>query len=77
MNSALWAFCNHKLDRRNEIPEIEEVNKLPLTMPIVGKEAPDFVLPGYYHENEVRVRFSDFRGKWIILFFYLSDFSTI
>lgn len=48
-----------------------------LSMPLILQEAPDFVLRGYYNSNEVRVKLSDFRGKWIVLFFYLSDFSTV
>ncbi len=38
----------------------------------LGQKAPDFSLP---NENNQIVRLSDFRGKWVVLFFYPKDFS--
>jgi peroxiredoxin Q/BCP len=39
----------------------------------IGSKAPDFALPD---ANNKTVRLSDFRGQWIVLFFYPKDFSA-
>ena len=36
----------------------------------IGKKAPEFSLPD--HKGEI-IKLSDFKGKWIILYFYLKD----
>lgn len=43
----------------------------------VGQQAPDFKLQGVSHEKFEDYRLSDFRGKWVILFFYPLDFTFI
>jgi peroxiredoxin len=41
-------------------------------MPEVGKPAPDFTLPS---QDGTPVKLSDFKGKWVVLYFYPKDFT--
>lgn len=42
-------------------------------MPKVGDTAPDFSLPGQDGEN---VSLSDYKGSWVVLYFYPKDFTS-
>ncbi len=43
----------------------------------VGFEIPDFEV-GAFHENDIRkIKLSDYRKKWLILFFYPADFTFV
>jgi peroxiredoxin (alkyl hydroperoxide reductase subunit C) len=46
-------------------------------MGLVGKEAPDFQLEGYYKGEFKQFKLSDFRGKWTCLLFYPLDFTFV
>lgn len=39
--------------------------------------APDFCSPAYYRGKEIEVCLKDFRGCWLLLFFYSSDFTFV
>jgi len=41
-------------------------------MPEVGKAAPEFTLPS---QDGTPVKLSDFKGKWVVLYFYPKDFT--
>jgi thioredoxin-dependent peroxiredoxin len=41
--------------------------------PAVGSEAPNFTLPS---QTGTAVSLNDFRGKWVVLYFYPKDFSS-
>jgi len=43
----------------------------------VGKPAPDFEAMGYYKGDFVKVKLSDYRGKWVVLCFYPADFTFV
>ena len=43
----------------------------------IGKEAPDFTSEAYHHGAVKNIRLSDYRGQWVLLFFYPADFSTV
>ena len=46
-------------------------------MVTIGQEIPDFELD-VYHENEFKkMKFSDYRGKWLVLLFYPADFTFV
>lgn len=44
----------------------------------IGKPAPDFTAPAY-HKGDVNAKVSlkDYRGKWVLLFFYPLDFTFV
>lgn len=47
-------------------------------MSLVGKPAPDFVADAVTGSGEfTKVKLSDHRGKWVVLFFYPYDFTFI
>ncbi len=43
----------------------------------VGQPAPDFALKGVADGDFVDVKLSDYRGKWVVLFFYPLDFTFV
>jgi len=48
-----------------------------LSLPMVGQEIPDLELEVYHVEKMRKVSLSDYRGKWLILFFYPADFTFV
>jgi peroxiredoxin (alkyl hydroperoxide reductase subunit C) len=46
-------------------------------MLVVGARAPEFDLPGVRGSAVDRYRPSDFRGRWLVAFFYPADFSFV
>ncbi len=47
------------------------------TPPAIGAFAPDFTEDAYIKDEIKRTSLSDYRGKWVILFFYPADFTFI
>jgi peroxiredoxin (alkyl hydroperoxide reductase subunit C) len=43
----------------------------------IGKEAPDFSADAYYQGEQRRLHLGDYRGRWLLLFFYLRDFTPV
>ena len=43
----------------------------------VGKLAPDFEIPAYHRGEFTNVKLSEYRGKWVLLFFYPGDFTFV
>ena len=43
----------------------------------IGQEVPDFVLQAYHEDQVKEISLSDYRGKWLILFFYPKDFTFV
>lgn len=44
---------------------------------LVGKTAPNFTMEGVFGTSFKKVSLSDYRGKWVVLFFYPLDFTFI
>jgi len=44
---------------------------------IVGQKAPEFALDGVLNGNFSTYRLTDYRGKWVVLFFYPLDFTFV
>ena len=43
----------------------------------VGQQAPDFALEGIKDGDFIEIKLSDYRGKWVVLFFWPLDFTFI
>ena len=43
------------------------------SMPAAGTQAPEFILPS---QDGTQVNLKDFRGKWVVLYFYPRDFTS-
>lgn len=46
-------------------------------VPVIGESIPDFEADVYQNEAFRKVHLSDFKGKWVIFFFYPADFTFI
>jgi peroxiredoxin (alkyl hydroperoxide reductase subunit C) len=44
---------------------------------LVGKQAPEFTTNSYYKGEFKNIRLADFRGGWVVLFFYPGDFTFV
>src|SRR5579875_43116 len=49
------------------------VAQAPAAMPAVGQSAPNFTLP---NNDGQRVSLSQYRGQWVVLYFYPADFTS-
>ncbi len=52
-------------------------NTSPLREPLMGKQLPPLELPAYYRGKITRVNLGNYRGQWLILFFYPGDFTFV
>lgn len=43
----------------------------------IGKEIPDIETEAYHEDDIKKIKLSDYRGKWLILFFYPADFTFV
>lgn len=48
-----------------------------LNMPIVGKKIPDMELEVFQDNKIKKIKFSEYKGKWLVLLFYPADFTFI
>lgn len=46
-------------------------------MPRINDQAPDFTEDAYHNDEIVQLRLSDYKGKWVVLFFYPGDFTFV
>lgn len=44
---------------------------------LVTRKAPDFEADAFYQGKIVKVKLSDYRGKWVVLCFYPGDFTFV
>jgi len=44
--------------------------------PEVGQPAPDFSLPSFASNGAETISLKDYRGKWVVLYFYPKDFTS-
>ncbi|SMD10441.1 AhpC/TSA family protein [Sporomusa malonica] len=43
----------------------------------IGERAPNFCTSAYYCGREIEVCLEDYLGKWLLVFFYSSDFTFV
>ncbi len=43
----------------------------------VGQKAPDFEADAYHNDEIVKVKLSDYKGKWVVVIFYPADFTFV
>lgn len=43
----------------------------------VGKLVPEFTIPAYCNGKVTKVSLSDYKGKWLWIFFYPGDFTFV
>jgi peroxiredoxin (alkyl hydroperoxide reductase subunit C) len=48
-----------------------------MATPLVGSEAPDFTAEAVYDQEFMTCKLSDYRGKYVVLFFYPLDFTFV
>jgi peroxiredoxin (alkyl hydroperoxide reductase subunit C) len=51
--------------------------KMVIGMALVGEKAPDFACEAYVNGEVKNVALRDFKGKWVVLFFYPRDFTFV
>ena len=45
---------------------------------LVGKQAPDFTATAVFGDNQIKdLKLSDYRGKYVVMFFYPLDFTFV
>lgn len=44
---------------------------------MVGKEAPQFTAEAFDRGEVRKIGLAEYRGRWVMLFFYPADFSTV
>ncbi len=44
---------------------------------MIGTKAPDFIMEGVYKQQFKKTRLADYKGKWVVLFFYPLDFTFV
>lgn len=45
--------------------------------PVIGKQAPQFETEIFQNEEIKKIKLEDYKGKWVILFFYPADFTFV
>ena len=43
----------------------------------IGESVPDYEFQAFHKEDIKTMKFSDFRGKWLVLMFYPGDFTFV
>lgn len=45
--------------------------------PVIGQKVADFELSAFQNNKQIKLKLSDFAGKWLVLFFYPADFTFV
>lgn len=46
-------------------------------LPIIGQKVAYFEVDAFHNEKQVKLKLSDFEGKWLVLMFYPADFTFV
>jgi len=44
---------------------------------MIDKQAPEFTTEAFHEEQTKSIKLSDYKGKWVVLFFYPADFTFV
>ncbi|MDZ8024372.1 MAG: peroxiredoxin [Nostoc sp. DedQUE01] len=69
--SILFASCISIISWLNFIPTADALGG---KLPAINQAAPEFTLPT--NTGDGKISLSDFRGKWVVLYFYPKDFTS-
>lgn len=56
---------------------MQEQTQLDPHKPVVGQDLPDMSLEIFQGNDTTKKTFSDYKGKWLVLFFYPADFTFV
>ncbi|MGC6173977.1 peroxiredoxin [Lacrimispora sp. 38-1] len=70
-----YSTMDNMKENRCQIKCLTEASKS--TCIKVGDLAPDFSLEGVFKDEKIIINLSELNGKWIVIFFYSSDFGII
>ena len=59
------------------VSEATVKKEAPKMLARVGKPAPDFELSSFFGGGFKNVKLSDYKGKWIVVCFYICDFTFV
>lgn len=74
--SAIPLFVMGCAGSTDEMPMVE-VPEESTAFPMIGMKIPALELDAFHNGRITRIKLSDFRGKWLILFFYPADFTFV
>lgn len=63
--------------KARDVEETATIIREGQTIPKVGGKAPDFEEIAYVNGEMKKIRLSDYKGKWVVLFFYPLDFTFV
>ncbi len=67
-----------KIETSDAQPVVESASQeRSASMLKIGKPAPDFEIPAYHKGQFTTAKLSDYKGKWVLLFFYPGDFTFV
>ncbi|MDF5712081.1 MAG: peroxiredoxin [Nostoc sp. S4] len=69
--SILFASCISIISWLNFTPAADALGG---KLPVINQPAPEFTLPTNIGDSKISL--SDFRGKWVVLYFYPKDFTS-
>lgn len=70
----LFAACG---GGKKEAPDEEKIVNYTAAFPVIGEKMPRFELESFQKGKIGKVKSSDYKGKWLILFFYPADFTFV
>jgi len=69
--------CGQPASKKDEIETKQSKKEIIMTTARVGSKAPDFDASAYHKGQFVRVKLSDYQGKWVMICFYPGDFTFV
>lgn len=71
------AILGESVSKGQKQEQILETKEAKMAAVSVGGKAPDFEAPAFYKGKFVKIKLSDYLGKWIVICFYPGDFTFV